>query len=106
LAIRSLAASTCSSCSPSSTRRASRCRRSGLSKALGLEPPAGEADAAQALRRIAQRLLAVLDDPDWAQREGAWTSNATLHRLGWGWAPLIGRGSLGRSAASGCCSRA
>jgi ATP-dependent DNA helicase DinG len=62
----------------------------GLSRALGLEPPASEADAAAALQRIAQRLLAVFDDPDWREREGAWTSNATLHRLGWGWAPLIG----------------
>ena len=42
------------------------------------------------LQRIAERLLAVLADPDWREREGAWTSNATLHRLGWGWAPLIG----------------
>ena len=40
--------------------------------------------------RIAERLLAELDDPDWREREGAWTSNATLHRLGWGWAPLVG----------------
>jgi ATP-dependent DNA helicase DinG len=62
----------------------------GLSRALGLEPPASEAEAAGALRRIADRLLAVLDDPDWREREGAWTSNATLHRLGWGWATLIG----------------
>ncbi|MFL6795643.1 MAG: ATP-dependent DNA helicase [Sphingomicrobium sp.] len=62
----------------------------GLSKALGLEPPDGEADAAAALKRIADRLLAVLDDAGWAEREGAWTSNATLHRLGWGWAPLVG----------------
>jgi len=62
----------------------------GLSRALGLEPPAGEADAAAALVRIAERLLGVLGDPDWREREGAWTSNATLHRLGWGWAPLIG----------------
>ncbi|MFL6801088.1 MAG: ATP-dependent DNA helicase [Sphingomicrobium sp.] len=62
----------------------------GLSRALGLEPPASEAEAAAALQTIAQRLLAVLADPDWPQREGAWTSNATLHRLGWGWAPLIG----------------
>jgi ATP-dependent DNA helicase DinG len=61
----------------------------GLSRTLGLQPPASEADAARALRPIAERLLAVLDDPDWAEREGAWTSNATLHRLGWGWAPLI-----------------
>src|SRR5689334_9066861 len=62
----------------------------GLSRALGLEPPASEAEASATLQRIAQRLLAVLGDPDWSQREGAWTSNATLHRLGWGWAPLIG----------------
>jgi len=62
----------------------------GLSRALGLEVPAGDSGAAAALQGIAAHLLAVLGDPDWAQREGAWTSNATLHRLGWGWATLIG----------------
>lgn len=61
----------------------------GLSRALGLEPPASETSAAVALQRIAERLLSVLADPDWSEREGAWTSNATLHRLGWNWAPLI-----------------
>jgi ATP-dependent DNA helicase DinG len=40
---------------------------------------------------IAERLLAVLGDEAWAEREGAWTSNATLHRLGWGWAGLVGQ---------------
>ena len=62
----------------------------GLSKTLGLEPPKSEADAAASLKRIAEALLGVLDDPEWREREGAWTSNATLYRLGWGWAPLIG----------------
>jgi ATP-dependent DNA helicase DinG len=62
----------------------------GLSRATGFEPPTTDADAAGALRRIAQQLLSVLDDPDWREREGAWTANATLHRLGWGWAPLVG----------------
>src|SRR5438874_3611651 len=62
----------------------------GLSRAVGLEPPSNETEAAAALQRIAGRLLAVLADPDWREREGAWTSNATLHRLGWGWAPLLG----------------
>src|SRR5436305_537396 len=62
----------------------------GLSRTLGLEPPASEADSAGALRTMAERLLAVLADVGWKEREGAWTSNATLHRLGWGWAPLIG----------------
>ena len=62
----------------------------GLSRTLGLEPAASEAEAAAALQRIAERLLSVLGDPDWAEREGAWTVNSTLHRLGWGWAPLVG----------------
>jgi ATP-dependent DNA helicase DinG len=62
----------------------------GLSRALGLEPPMGEAQAAAALQSIAGELMAVLANPDWREREGAWTSNVTLHRLGWGWAPLVG----------------
>jgi ATP-dependent DNA helicase DinG len=62
----------------------------GLSRRLGLDPPASDSDAAAALRRIADGLLGVLGDAQWREREGAWTSNATLHRLGWSWAPLIG----------------
>jgi ATP-dependent DNA helicase DinG len=62
----------------------------GLSKALGLDPPESDAVAAGALQAIAERLLATLTDPEWREREGAWTSNATLHRLGWGWAALVG----------------
>jgi ATP-dependent DNA helicase DinG len=62
----------------------------GFSRTLGLDPPTSEADAAVALKRIAERLLAVMAYDHWREREGAWTSNATLHRLGWGWAPLIG----------------
>ncbi|WP_310468235.1 ATP-dependent DNA helicase [Sphingomonas sp.] len=61
----------------------------GLSRALGLTPPAAESDAATHLRAIAERLLDGLTDPDWPEREGAWTANATLHRIGWGWAPLV-----------------
>jgi ATP-dependent DNA helicase DinG len=62
----------------------------GLSRALGLEPPLNESEAAAGLQQMAAGLLAVLADPDWREREGAWTSNATLHRIGWPWAPLIG----------------
>jgi ATP-dependent DNA helicase DinG len=62
----------------------------GLSRTLGLDPPANERHAAEGLRQIADRLLSVLANPNWPEREGAWTSNMTLHRLGWGWAPLIG----------------
>ncbi len=62
----------------------------GLSRAMGLEPPASEIDAASALGQIAEGLLETLSETEWREREGAWTSNATLHRLGWGWAPLVG----------------
>jgi ATP-dependent DNA helicase DinG len=62
----------------------------GLSRALGLDAPASEAEAAASLRAIADRLLAAADDAEWHEREGAWTSNVTLHRIGWLWASLIG----------------
>src|SRR5205807_484654 len=39
----------------------------GLSRGVGLEVPSGEADAAAALQRIAERLLAVLADPNWRE---------------------------------------
>ncbi|HXH52205.1 MAG TPA: ATP-dependent DNA helicase [Sphingomicrobium sp.] len=63
----------------------------GLSRALGLDPPTSDADSTEALRRIAGRLLATLDDPDWREREGAWTSHQSLMRMGWGWAALVGK---------------
>ena len=62
----------------------------GLSRAVGLEPPASDSGAASALQGIGAALLDRLADVDWAEREGAWTVNASLHRLGWGWAPLVG----------------
>jgi len=62
----------------------------GLSRALGLDPPSGDAASAGALRTIAERLLATLADGAWREREGAWTVNATLHRLGWTWAAIVG----------------
>ena len=62
----------------------------GLSRAVGLEPPASDSLAPLSLQHLAGRLLAVCGDPNWSEREGAWTANATLHRIGWGWAPVIG----------------
>ncbi|MFL6768677.1 MAG: ATP-dependent DNA helicase [Sphingomicrobium sp.] len=63
----------------------------GLATAAGIDRPAGEAEAAASLVTIAETLLARLEDAEWPEREGAWTSNATLHRLGWGWAPFVGQ---------------
>src|SRR5678815_1863559 len=61
----------------------------GMCRAVGLEPPKGEAEAAESLRAIAAALLDMLEQPDWKEREGAWTSSQSLARMGWGWAPLI-----------------
>ena len=62
----------------------------GLARAVGIAPPAGDNDAAAMLIPIAAGLLGVLGEI-WPEREGAWTANATLHRLGWGWAPFVGQ---------------
>jgi ATP-dependent DNA helicase DinG len=63
----------------------------GLARATGVEPPRSDADAAATLIAIAEALLARLADPEWPEREGAWTANATLYRLGWAWAPFVGQ---------------
>ena len=62
----------------------------GMARAVGIEAPAGDSAAAATLIQIANALLARLGEADWPEREGAWTSNATLYRLGWGWAPFVG----------------
>ena len=63
----------------------------GLARACGVEPPADDAEAAAALVRIGEALLERLADPDWPEREGAWTANASLTRLGWSWSSLVGK---------------
>ncbi len=60
----------------------------GMARAAGIEPPGNDGEAAPVLIAIAEALLATLDT-EWAEREGAWTSNATLYRLGWSWAPFV-----------------
>ena len=62
----------------------------GLCRTLGLEPPTSDSEAPASFQEIAERLFSVLADHGWEEREGAWTSNATLHRLGWPWASLVG----------------
>ncbi|HEX6374214.1 MAG TPA: ATP-dependent DNA helicase [Allosphingosinicella sp.] len=60
----------------------------GLAEALGIAPPAGDAEAAPFLLRAASALLATLE-ADWPEREGAWASARALWRLRWSWAPAI-----------------
>jgi len=61
----------------------------GLARALGLAPPEDDAAAAAFLRHAADRLLATLSDPQWPEREGAWTAAQALGRLRWPWAGLV-----------------
>jgi ATP-dependent DNA helicase DinG len=63
----------------------------GLARACGIEPPADDPKAAAALVAIAGALLDRLGASDWPEREGAWTANASLTRLGWSWVPLVNR---------------
>jgi ATP-dependent DNA helicase DinG len=60
----------------------------GMAEALGLEPPASDAEAAPFLLRAAEALLARLEG-DWPEREGAWASAQSLGRLRWTWAPAV-----------------
>ncbi len=64
----------------------------GLARAVGVDAAGRRCHAAAATAdQIAEALLASLADPEWPEREGAWTANATLHRLGWSWAPFVGQ---------------
>ena len=61
----------------------------GLARALDLPPPAQDSDAAALIPRLARAMLDRIDDPAWAEREGAWTSLRQLERLHWSWAGLL-----------------
>ncbi|NML92754.1 ATP-dependent DNA helicase [Novosphingobium olei] len=61
----------------------------GMAHALGLEPPAGDADVPELLQRAAGALLATCEAEDWPEREGAWTALQSLVRLRWPWAGLV-----------------
>ena len=62
----------------------------GLARPLGIAVSEVPSEAVAVFRQIAEKLLDRLGDPSWPEREGAWTVNASLDRLGWAWAPLVG----------------
>ncbi|MEO6248867.1 MAG: ATP-dependent DNA helicase [Sphingomicrobium sp.] len=61
----------------------------GLCRAVAIDVPNDDGVAAGQLRAIGEGLFGAMAAPSWPEREGAWSVNATLHRLGWGWAPLV-----------------
>jgi ATP-dependent DNA helicase DinG len=81
--------STCSSCSPSSTRRVSWCRRPrGSRGSPGWKRRPSDAEVAGFLREATEALL-TLAKGDWPEREGAWHGLQSLFRLRWPWAPAL-----------------
>lgn len=61
----------------------------GLAHALGLPVPQHEQDVPRLLVEATGALLSRITG-DWTEREGAWTSAQSLHRLRWPWAPIVG----------------
>ncbi|XAM22847.1 ATP-dependent DNA helicase [Sphingomicrobium sp. XHP0239] len=62
----------------------------GLQRHCGLEASDDPEQAAADLGRIGAALLAAMEAPDWAEREGAWTVARALGRHGWSWWQLVG----------------
>ena len=61
----------------------------GLATALGIEEPAGDGDVPLLLQRAAGKLIETCENPDWPQREGAWSALQSLARLRWPWAQIL-----------------
>ena len=61
----------------------------GLADALGLPRADVDSDVPRLLQQAAQRLLETCTQPDWAEREGAWTALQSLVKMRWPWAGLL-----------------
>ncbi len=61
----------------------------GLAQSLDMEPPAGDDAVAEFLQKAATRLLQGCEQPDWAEREGAWSILQSLAKLRWPWAQVV-----------------
>ncbi|WP_296718780.1 ATP-dependent DNA helicase [Erythrobacter sp.] len=61
----------------------------GLAEALGLPQPEGDAGVPDLLQHAAGALIAACRDPEWFEREGAWSALQSLERLRWPWAQVL-----------------
>lgn len=61
----------------------------GLAAVLGLNAPDKEEQIAAFLPRAADKMLNVIGDPNWPEREGSWHGLQSLSRQRWPWAPLL-----------------
>ncbi|MEO0689297.1 MAG: ATP-dependent DNA helicase [Pseudomonadota bacterium] len=61
----------------------------GLAEALEVDEPAGDEAVPEFLQRAAGAMIAAVEEPDWFERAGAWSSLQTLERLRWPWAQVL-----------------
>jgi ATP-dependent DNA helicase DinG len=61
----------------------------GLAEALGLPVPENDAAVPEMLQLAAGALIAACRDPEWFEREGAWSAVQSLERLRWPWAQVL-----------------
>ncbi len=61
----------------------------GLAQALGMEEPAGDEHVPRFLQNAAGALIAACEDPEWFERQGAWSALHSLERLRWPWAQVL-----------------
>ncbi|WP_390585557.1 ATP-dependent DNA helicase [Erythrobacter sp. MTPC3] len=61
----------------------------GLAQALEIEEPAGDEDVPKFLQLAAGALVAACENPDWFERQGAWSVLQSMERLRWPWAQVI-----------------
>ncbi|MFM6949420.1 MAG: ATP-dependent DNA helicase [Novosphingobium sp.] len=61
----------------------------GLAHVLDLPESEGDDGVPALLQTAAETLLATCADPNWQEREGAWSALQNLTRLRWPWAPLL-----------------
>lgn len=61
----------------------------GLAQALEIDEPAGDEDVPEFLQRAAGALVAACEDPEWFEREGAWSALQVMQKLRWPWANVL-----------------
>ena len=61
----------------------------GLAQALDIAEPDGDQGVPEFLQRAAGALVAACEDPEWFEREGAWSALETMQRLRWPWANVL-----------------
>ncbi|WP_234035747.1 ATP-dependent DNA helicase [Erythrobacter insulae] len=61
----------------------------GLAQALGIDEPENDEHVPGFLQRAAGAMIAACEDPEWFERQGAWSTLQTMERLRWPWAQVL-----------------